>query len=145
MCSYCGCRSIALVGKLMDDHEFVTNMFTEMRASAQARDADRLRHAAQVFKDEFVPHGELEERTIFVEMRADEAFTEAIDQLIVDHRELTQWLDRLIGGDFDLYHRFENRMRDHMDREDNGLFPASAIMIDGPTWESLNEAAGLEE
>ena len=30
-------------------------------------------------------------------------------------------------------------LRNHMDREDNGLFPAAAIALDGPDWERVHD------
>ena len=35
---------------------------------------------------------------------------------------------------------FENELRDHIDKEDNGLFPAAAIALDGPQWIEVHES-----
>lgn len=34
---------------------------------------------------------------------------------------------------------FENELRDHIDKEDNGLFPAAAIALGGPEWIEVHE------
>ena len=33
--------------------------------------------------------------------------------------------------------RFEDALRDHIDKEDNGLFPAANIAISGEDWERV--------
>ena len=42
---------------------------------------------------------------------------------------------RVHAGEHERIHDFITMLRDHMDKEDNGLFPAAAIELDGPDWE----------
>jgi len=35
--------------------------------------------------------------------------------------------------------RFENALRNHIDKEDNGLFPAAAIALGGPEWVEVHD------
>ena len=38
---------------------------------------------------------------------------------------------------WDLFPRFEDALREHINREDNGLFPAAAIHLGGPEWDEV--------
>jgi hemerythrin-like domain-containing protein len=40
-------------------------------------------------------------------------------------------------GDLDVIDEFVFALREHMDKEDNGLFPAAAIELEGPDWEEV--------
>lgn len=144
MCSYCGCRSIAIVGRFMAEHEQITNLLTELRASCAAADLERTKAAAHEVEHALHPHTHMEETTLFSEMKKDPDFTEHIEILCAEHAALDRQLERLSAGEFGLFDEFEQDIRNHMDREDNGLFPASAIMLDGPQWEWIHEAAGME-
>ena len=54
---------------------------------------------------------------------------------------LSRLSDAVKAGDFGGYKAFEDRLRVHMDREDNGLFPAAAVSLDGPSWDRIMELA----
>jgi hemerythrin-like domain-containing protein len=78
-------------------------------------------------------------------MARDEVFTDHIARLCSEHDELDELLARVADGDVNLFATFEDALRDHIDREDNGLFPAAAIHLGGPEWdevEQLTPAAG---
>ena len=42
------------------------------------------------------------------------------------------------GGDFEAAATLDTLMRHHIDREENGMFPAAAIALDGETWISID-------
>lgn len=46
-------------------------------------------------------------------------------------------LARVADGDVGLYPRFEDALREHINREDNGLFPAAAIHLGGQEWDEV--------
>lgn len=144
MCSYCGCKSIAIVGRFMAEHEAITNLLTELRSACAAQDADRVKKAVHEVEHALHPHTAMEETTLFSEMKKDPDFTEHIESLCREHTMLDEELERLAAGEYDLFHQFEIDLRNHMDREDNGLFPASAIILDGPQWEWIHAEAGMD-
>jgi hemerythrin-like domain-containing protein len=48
---------------------------------------------------------------------------------------------RLIDGDVETIGALDHPLRRHIDREDNGLFPAAATALDGAAWERVVERA----
>ena len=67
----------------------------------------------------------------------DAEFTEHVHGLCREHATLTGLLDRVEAGSHDLFPVFEKLLRAHIDREENGLFPAAAIAFAGPEWERV--------
>ena len=62
----------------------------------------------------------------------DAEFTEHVHGLCREHTALHQLLDRVAAGSHTLFPVFEKMLRAHIDREENGLFPAAAIAFAGP-------------
>ena len=77
-------------------------------------------------------------------LRRQEEFTDHIDSLCSEHTTLDAQLEaiRRAGSDVDpvLVDTFLHDLRHHIDREDNGLFPAAAIALDAPDWAEVDEA-----
>ena len=141
MCSYCGCREITVIGRYMAEHEDVVNLAGVLRRAVAAGDPAQVRAAVDAVRSALDPHTGSEERGLFARMRQDPEFTEHIDALCGEHHDLGALLDRVAGGDGTAYEGFERLLRRHIDREDNGLFPAAAIALDGPDWEWVTERA----
>jgi hypothetical protein len=68
-------------------------------------------------------------------MAADPEFSEHIARLSDEHREIEVQLALLGTGDVAAVHRLNDLLRDHIDKEENGLFPAAAIALDGAAWD----------
>ncbi|HET7661133.1 MAG TPA: hemerythrin domain-containing protein [Oryzihumus sp.] len=141
MCSYCGCRSITVIGRYMAEHEDIVNLAGELRRAVERGEPEAVRAAADKVGAALHPHTRSEERSLFAQMRQDAEFTEHIDSLCGEHHELDAGLARVADGDHAAYPAFEQLLRHHIDREDNGLFPAAAIALDGPDWEWVTERA----
>ena len=141
MCSYCGCRDITVIGRYMAEHEDIVNLAGELRRAVARGDAEEVRAAAEKVRTALDPHTGSEERSLFAQMRRDPEFTEHIDALCGEHHDLEAGLARVAAGDPAAYPAFERLLRHHIDREDNGLFPAAAIALDGPDWEWVTERA----
>ena len=47
MCSYCGCESIAVVGRFMAEHVDIINMTTELRQACATGEDQRSRQSAR--------------------------------------------------------------------------------------------------
>ena len=47
----------------------------------------------------------------------------------------------MADGDLTRMVALETLLRRHIDKEENGLFPAAAIALDGPAWERVVERA----
>jgi hemerythrin-like domain-containing protein len=138
VCSYCGCQSITVVGRFMAEHDEIINATGLMVRAAEAGDAGRVREAGEVVAGLLSPHTRAEEVGLFSVMREQEEFTDHIDVLCGEHHSLDGLLEAVVGGAFDRAPEFERALRTHIDKEDNGLFPAAAMSLDGPEWERVD-------
>lgn len=138
MCSYCGCDSIGVVGRFMAEHVDIVNATGLLRRAAEAGDAAAVtRHAATVAQL-LHPHTHAEEVGLFAVMREQEEFTEHVDTLCGEHESLDALLEDVASGAHHRVREFEDQLRVHIDKEDNGLFPAAAVSLSGPDWERVD-------
>ena len=72
-------------------------------------------------------------------MREQAEFTDTVDRLCGEHEELDRMLHAVRGGDLGGVDAFVDALRHHIDREDNGLFPASAVGLSGADWDRVLE------
>ena len=139
MCSYCGCRNIPLIRLLTRQHEDITNHTTALRAAVRLNDLPAAAGAAQVLAELLHPHTHLEERGLFAEMRKDDMFTEHIDSLCAEHEVLDSELAAVAAGDLSRVEPLLTLLANHIDREENGLFPAALTFLDNEQWDDLQE------
>lgn len=139
MCTYCGCESIEVIGRFMAEHTEIINAAGVLRRACQRGDRAEVERAADRLAGLLSPHTRAEEVGLFSVLRRDEQFTDHIDLLCGEHTTLDEQLARVRAGDHAAYPAFEDLLRHHIDREDNGLFPAAAIALDGPDWTEVDE------
>jgi hemerythrin-like domain-containing protein len=137
MCTYCGCRAISLIGRFSAEHESIINAAGVLRRAAGTGDAVTGRAAAHDLAALLDPHTLSEERSLFAELRADPEFAEHVEGLCVEHDEINRWLARVVEGDLADVVGLEKLLRRHIDKEENGLFPAAAVALAGPEWERV--------
>lgn len=140
MCSYCGCESIEVIGRFMAEHVDIINATGDLRAAVASGDADRVATMRKRVAALLWPHTTAEEAGLFTVMARDEVFTDHIAGLCAEHEALDVCLAKLTPGDKKAMTHFEDLLRDHIDKEDNGLFPAAAIALDGDQWEEVTES-----
>lgn len=137
MCSYCGCDSIDVVGRFMTEHTAIVNASGALREAARTGDLTAVQRAVDALGGLLHPHTHAEEAGLFAVLREQEEFTDHIDQLCGEHDDLDAMLETIRSGDLDGLETFIDALRRHIDREDNGLFPASAVSLSGPDWERV--------
>ena len=137
MCSYCGCESIEVVGRFMAEHVDIINATTELRHACAADDAPRVARAVDGIEVILHPHTRNEEVGLFAVLRRQEEFTEHVDTLCHEHTALDEQLLRIRNGEHALVLGFLAELRAHIDKEENGLFPASAIALSGAEWDEV--------
>lgn len=144
MCTYCGCESIEVIGRLMGEHTDIINAAGELRRACKGGRAQQVTASVDRVEALLHPHTRDEETGLFAVMRRQEEFTDHIDSLCAEHTTLDEQLVaiRRAGADVDpvLVDTFLHDLRHHIDREDNGLFPAAAIALDAPDWVEVDEA-----
>jgi hemerythrin-like domain-containing protein len=88
------------------------------------------------------PHTRVEERSLFAELRTDPEFAEHVERLCEEHEAINRRLKQIVDGDLAGVGGLEKLLRRHIDKEENGLFPAAAIALGGPAWERVAARAG---
>lgn len=74
---------------------------------------------------------------MFAAMRKDELFSQHIEPLVRDHRELAALLESVDLDDQDDRVRLRpavDELHDHIAKEEDGIFPASLTALDGDEW-----------
>jgi hemerythrin-like domain-containing protein len=139
VCSYCGCDSIEVIGRFMSEHVEIINATGDLRTAVASGDADALANARAVVANLLWPHTVAEESGLFKVMARDEVYADHIATLCGEHETLETLLAAITPGDRAAMARFEDALREHIDKEDNGLFPAAAIALDGSDWVEVHE------
>lgn len=138
MCSYCGCDAVECVGRFMDDHVDLVNRTGELRHACEGGDSAQVGSAADHLDALLAPHARAEEAGIFTVLGEREEFAPTVERLIGEHRRIDELL-AAVRADPSAFRAFETLLRDHFDREENGLFPAAAIELADGEWERVHE------
>ncbi|MFD7406799.1 hemerythrin domain-containing protein [Streptomyces sp. NPDC059866] len=143
MCEYCGCQALETIDELTQEHERVVTLISHVRDArrdgAIARMAELVREIASVLG----PHTQVEEHGLFPAMA--EKFPEQIAALEAEHRRIESvlaeadgpfltdpgWPDRLIDT-LDL-------LREHILKEQDGVFPAALATLGTEEWEAVEK------
>ena len=144
MCQNCGCLANTLVNELTEEHDAVVAL---IRSAAQHQAAGRVSHLAAVCRQitaVLTPHTIVEEEGLFPEL-VDE-FPEHVEVLIGEHRRVEQVLGEAALGvptDPGWPARVQaalGLLREHILKEQDGVFPAAVIALDGAQWERVQTA-----
>ena len=137
MCSYCGCESIEVIGRFMAEHVEIINASGSLRRACALGDDGGVVAAADALARLLEPHTGAEEVGLFTVLAEDEEFRENVRSLCAEHTALDAALAAIRAGDHASYPAFDLSLRHHIDREENGLFPAAAIAFAGMEWERV--------
>lgn len=137
MCSYCGCRAITVIADLTHDHEDVVNALGEVARAAARGDAEAASARAQALAVLLAPHTRDEEVGLFAELAREPELADHVRSLVGEHAEIDALVARVAGRDLSAAAPLELLLRRHIEKEENGVFPASVIALDGPRWDSV--------
>jgi Hemerythrin HHE cation binding domain len=140
MCSYCGCDSIEVIGRFMAEHVEIVNATGRLRRGVHSGDPDAVDDARAAVVGLLWPHTSAEEAGLFRVMAREEVYADHIAMLCGEHQTLDTLLSAIVPGDREAMRHFEEALRRHIEKEDNGLFPAAAIALDGAQWVEVHES-----
>lgn len=140
MCTYCGCRATPLIKQWSDEHEAIVNALGDLRRCVPTGGAP-LDEARMALRALLVPHTDLEERTLFAHLREQDEFADAVTELCAEHEHIDAALDAVTAGDHASYDALEHLLRRHIDKEENGIFPAAVIALTGDAWGEMEQIA----
>lgn len=121
----------------MTEHEDLINLTGELYRARDKGDPDGVEAALARVDRLLHSHTHAEEHGLFAVLRRNPEFTEHVDTLCHEHTGLGAMAEEIRRGDLDVIDEFVFALREHMDKEDNGLFPAAAIELEGPDWEEV--------
>ncbi len=90
-----------------------------------------------------VIHNKLEEDGLFEALMPNEEFGESLEKLRFEHDEIDGLVVRIISGEVALIVELEMLLRNNISNEENGLFPASAVTLDGNVWDQIETKQGV--
>ena len=141
MCEYCGCQQIAVLGELTREHEAVVGLISRIRSSLADQNLDDVAGYCRQISSILMAHTVVEEQGLFPEM-ADE-FPDHIEALRSEHREIENVLAEAAGGTPDdptwpdRLPRALFLLREHILKEQDGVFPAALAALDADQWERI--------
>lgn len=132
-----------MIRLLTIQHEEIVNKFGEVRRASEVGAADECQKHARELADLLVIHNKLEEDGLFDALAPDEEFSESLAKLRLEHDEIDGLVARVISGEIGLTTELEVFLRNNISNEENGLFPASAVTLDGSVWDQIEAKQGV--
>jgi iron-sulfur cluster repair protein YtfE (RIC family) len=132
-----------LIRDYIAEHERATNLGGD---AVRAIDRGELAEAGALLgalAAELRPHWQAEENGLFAVMGRDELVAEHIRPLVREHRQLEELLGAVNLSDPVDRERVRAavfELREHIAKEEDGLFPASLIALSGDDWDASMRA-----
>jgi len=141
MCDYCGCQQIATIAELYTEHDAVVDHVGQIHSALDGQRLEDVVSSCQQILTILAPHTVVEEEGLFPEMT--DEFPDHIQVLRSEHREIEEvlgeaaegfpddptWPNRLVG--------VLHLLREHILKEQDGVFPAALIALDPDQWERI--------
>jgi hemerythrin-like domain-containing protein len=143
MCQYCGCQQIESIGELTREHDAVVVAAGVVVRQVDAGDLGAAAATCRRIVELLRPHTSVEEGGLFPCLATD--FPHHVHVLRAEHREIEavlaesahtvpldpSWPARLLAT-LDV-------LREHILKEQDGLFPAALVALDTDQWERIDE------
>lgn len=141
MYEYCGCQALTAIRDLTNEHDAVVNLIGAVRAAHRDGDTAGMAGAARAIAALLRPHTEVEERGLFPFMAVE--FPDPIAVLEAEHRHIEAVLGEAADGtptDPGWPRRLLDtlgRLRAHILKEQDGVFPAALAQLSTEVWEAV--------
>lgn len=144
MCQYCGCRQVPLIRDYIEEHEQIADVGDATLRALDRGDVDSARRGVARMRDFLTSHWAGEEAGVFAVMsEVDASYAEYVEVLVGEHRSLAAFLD-VFEVELPAHRerlRFEvEALREHIGREEDGLFPATLTALSGVQWDRAIDA-----
>jgi len=141
MCEYCGCQQIAIIAELTREHDAVVTLVGQIRIALPSQRRGDVAASCRQILAILAPHTVVEEEGLFPEMTQE--FPDHIEVLRSEHREIEKVLGEATGG-FPEDPTWPDRLldvlfllREHILKEQDGVFPAALAALDTNQWERI--------
>ncbi len=143
MCSYCGCEGVPAIADLKAEHESLVDQASHVRVALSSDDGAAALRLLTRLVGHLTSHVGREETGIFRALRETGEYTEEVDALEGEHRDL----ELAVAGLDAISPEFAGRVRRllddldvHVQREELGIFPASVVTLGRAGWNLVDEA-----
>lgn len=140
MCEHCGCLSLHTVAELTREHDHALHLIRDARWALSVSDAEAAARACAELHRLLSPHRVVEEEALFPAMSHEHP--EHVAELAAEHAMVHGALAELGLAGSAAARGWESRLqhvldvlRDHIRKEQDGLFPAALIALSAPDWE----------
>jgi hemerythrin-like domain-containing protein len=144
MCEYCGCQQIAAIADLTREHDALVAHMSIVRAHLSAGRHDAAAAGCRTMVTILGPHTQVEEDGLFPLLAGE--FPGHVQALRTEHTRIESvlleaeyvtptdpaWPERLL--------RTFSLLREHILKEQDGMFPAALIALDGDQWDQVDAA-----
>ncbi|MFD5945026.1 hemerythrin domain-containing protein [Streptomyces collinus] len=144
MCEYCGCQALETIDELTQEHDEVVRLISHLRPAHEDGGVLRMAEVAREIAKVLDPHTEVEEHGLFPALAGD--FPDQIAALEAEHRSIEAvlaeangafltdptWPDRLMEA--------MAVLRNHILKEQDGVFPAALANLSTEEWEAVEAA-----
>lgn len=132
-----------LIRDYVAEHERVSNLGGDAVRAMDHGSLDEARSLLATMAIELAAHWRGEENGIFAVMSSEPEYAAYIKPLVAEHRELAQLLAEVDLDDPADRRRVKVAVREleeHISKEEDGLFPASLIVLGGAEWDAAMAA-----
>ena len=143
MCEYCGCRGVAPIAELMDEHSALVDQAQDVRQALSSEDPATAMSRLIALVAHLDRHVQREEEGIFRAMRGTGEFVDEVDELESEHRDFAATIAGLDVGSPNFgptVTRLLDDLDQHVEREDLGIFPVSVVTLSANGWAIVDEA-----
>jgi hemerythrin-like domain-containing protein len=141
VCEYCGCQDLVTIAELTAEHDVLVNLSGQARRALLAGDLDAAAELTRAMATVLAPHTSVEEEALFPAMAAE--FSDHVHGLLSEHRLIEGVLGesaQRTPDDPGWPGRLENALevlREHIIKEQDGLFPAALVALDPAHWDQV--------
>lgn len=147
MCDQCGCRSEVPIARWVDEHVVISSASDSIVEALDGGDVPAARARLAALAKLLGPHAELEEATLFTELRTEGELVEDVERLEGEHAGMRSAIAGLAGLDdaqwSDSVRPLMGKLKAHIEAEEDDLFPASQKVLSIDGWQHV--AARIEQ
>lgn len=128
-----------MVAALNDEHQEIHELAGQLRRAIRKNDHDVARRLLTRLTGLLSSHVAREEHGLFSALHTEEPIGTAVEQLCGEHRQLAVALRQPAAGapDWEPVLAGLDRLGNHIDREEYGIFPAAVILLPIPVWDRI--------
>lgn len=141
MCDYCGCRSVAAIDQLSEEHEQVLALVYFLRGHAQRGELQPARTVADDLAVLLEVHTEKEEHGLFSELRTSWGADQRLDELTSEHQEIHDLVLAVMQGQSGWETaalRLTKALSEHILAEETDLFPYAMYELGSAAWSRID-------